>query len=259
MEILKCILLSIWICTVLISNIMMESCSKRGPQNRTPTNFTVYKRTLTIIADGVRVSLKKAPWPDTWENFWNDAGSSTVKFGRKFIKWADEEYGFNATALTDEQLTNGDEVDLGEFIYTPYMPDITYRVISETTKTKMTYYRNTQVRDAAFVLIAKKSFNSSGNLRETIQEGAILFMGVYIIDTSKECGLSKKPEVISFTCNMDPRTDNGFGPFVCDMFSRKYGVGEQIGLSVVTSPNYFKVASVMFFPPAASITGLDKP
>ncbi|CAH1773779.1 unnamed protein product [Owenia fusiformis] len=235
------------------SKKMSGSCTKRkGPKNRTPTNFTVYERTFTIVADGVRLSFTKAPWPKTWQDFWHDIGSSAVKFGREFIMWAEEKYGIDANAVTDDQLTNGDEVDLGDFIFSPYKPDISFRVITETTPSRVKYYRNTEVDDGAFLIIPKVpyTYKATGGLNVTIPEGAIVFMGAYLMETDQECGFSSEPDVITFTTKTYLKYDeNGFGPLDCDMYHRKYGVGEQLGLGVEKPPNHFKEASVIFFPP----------
>ncbi|CAH1797618.1 unnamed protein product [Owenia fusiformis] len=241
--------------SIFISNIVVTvnaSCSKnKGPKNLTPTNYTVYKKTFTIIADGVRISSMPTLWPKSWQDFWEDTGSTAVIKGRDFINWAQERYGIDAYALTDEQLTNGEEVDLGGFVFRPYMPapkELNFRLLTETTKRRVKFYRNTEVREAAFVLHINAEYNSTGTVKVTIPSGAVIFLGAYLIDTTKECGFNSNADIIIFTTKTYLQRIGGMAPLHFDTISNKYGVGELIGSSIA-SPSFFKESAVLFFPP----------
>ncbi|CAH1778031.1 unnamed protein product [Owenia fusiformis] len=253
------------LCILLLNAILgahtkreRASCSKRKPpKNKTPTDFKVYKKTYTVVADGFLAS-RAEPWPKTWQNFWDDFESSAVTYGREVISWLNERYGIDASALTDKQLGNGEEVKvgLGSFTFRPMIFDknvLNYRLLAETTGNTARLFRNTSIEMASYMFQAKETYTSTGSENVTIPKGAFVFKGGYIFYPDAECGSNDTPELITFVSKMYYLIDNnGFGQMDCDLFSEKYGAGNQIGMDVfssfLTPPVTYRHSSVIFFP-----------
>ncbi|CAH1802028.1 unnamed protein product, partial [Owenia fusiformis] len=213
-----------------------EPCSTKTPcMDTTPTNFTVYKKTFSLISEGPAISHFNRT--DLFHNFFKRVGitsrSDIIKKGREFVTNMKEKYGVDLSGLTDTQLYLGETVDMGDFPFLPVVFESTMRVITETTPTQASYYRNAKAYMAGYRLHPKKSMSlSCGSWKGAISKDSALWVSWMVLETNEDCESSTEPDVYTvFQAAPDVMMD-GLYPIVSEIYSDKYGMGKVHGISV---------------------------
>ncbi|CAH1784134.1 unnamed protein product [Owenia fusiformis] len=227
------------------------SCSTRKPlRNTTPTNFTVYEKTFSLIAGGEKLPI----YLNTTEDFHEFlkqgkiiSRSDIIAFGKVFITNMKETYGVDVSGLTDTQLYLGETGDIGGFTFYGGAADNDARVITETTSTLVKYYRNSRFQMGGYILRSKKSMTLSGGKWEgTIPKGANLWLALMVLDVDKECGFSKEPEVFTIYQIFPYIVKDNISALMWTVYSDKYGWGKLHGLSVFLDT--YTLAAIIRFP-----------
>ncbi|CAH1784135.1 unnamed protein product [Owenia fusiformis] len=222
----KLIIVSIFLLSQYAAATGQFPCARKPCKNTIPTNFTVYEKTFSIIAEGPATGHFNRT--DLFHDFFARAGitsqSEIVAKGREFVANMMTKYGVDVSGLTDTQLYLGETVDLGDFIFLTAVIENSMRVITETTPTQAKYYRNAKGQMAGYRLHPKMSMTLSGGSWEgTISQDSALWVSWMVLETDEDCGFpggfSTKPEVFTvFQAAPDVIVD-GLYPIVSDISS----------------------------------------
>ncbi|CAH1773696.1 unnamed protein product [Owenia fusiformis] len=207
-------------------------------------NFT--DRTLSFLYDGdpIEFSATSEVLNKTWKLFRVRSRSEIVKKGRDFVKYL-KEFGIDLNSLTDEQLYQGQPVDLGDYTCFAFTFKFKLRALTETMPyRRVKYYKNTYLREIGFMAKAKRPITLKGKWNGTIQKDEGLYLINYFIPNS-ECGFVEEPDIIEGRALWPYYAGNGFSHFGMEVFSNKYGRGTLMGVDTHAS-SFTSTVTILF-------------
>ncbi|CAH1787776.1 unnamed protein product, partial [Owenia fusiformis] len=148
--------------------------------------------------------------------------------GREFVEYL-KEFGIDVSSLTDEQLCQGQPVDLGDYKVFAFILKAKLRTVTETMPhRRVKYYKNTYLVEMGFVAVAKRPI---GKWNGTIPIGGGFFTTNYLLPNN-ECDFIEEPDIIEGRALWPFYIENGFGYFGMDVYSNKYGHGTLKGVEI---------------------------
>ncbi|CAH1773695.1 unnamed protein product, partial [Owenia fusiformis] len=191
---LSCPLIPKWIkyCFVKFGDSSKCNICKREAMQEGNSTET----TLSFLSDGDPSELSAAPrvLHKTWKLFGVKSRSEIVKKGRECVEYL-KEYGIDVSSLTDEQLYQGQPVDLGDYTFLGFISKTKLRAVTETTPhRRVKYYKNAYCTEIGFGALAKKPITLIGKWNGTIPKDGGFFTASFLIPNN-ECGFMEEPDI----------------------------------------------------------------
>ncbi|CAH1780845.1 unnamed protein product [Owenia fusiformis] len=209
------------------------------------TNLT--ERILSFVADGkpqaLFASIKN--FHDTWKLCGVNTKLQIVKKGREFVEFIKKRFGIDASTLTDEQLYQGQPVELSGYLFFGFVFDTKLRTVTEITQGlgKVTNYNGPHSNEIGFAVTARKTIASKGQWTGTIPRGAFMYTRSILLP---KCDNTETDVIEGSTTYPLYIDSDGFASFEYVVYSEKYGQGVMHGEEIHSQAAYVVSMTMKF-------------
>ncbi|CAH1778205.1 unnamed protein product [Owenia fusiformis] len=169
-------------------------------------------------------------------------------YGREFVEFVKQRFGIDISALTDEQLYQGQPVDFGDYLFSGFVFDDKLRAVTEITHglRKVTFYNDTHNKEIGFTVNARKDIVSRGQWTGTIRKNSFVYTGSILLPKC-ECE-NTESDVIEGSTTYPWHVDaNGIASFEYAIYSDKYGHGVLHGVEIHSQAAHVELMTMKFF------------
>ncbi|CAH1781337.1 unnamed protein product [Owenia fusiformis] len=239
------------LCIFYIENVHVlaseEACTVRQTSSDLlETNST--ERLLSFAVDEKFKSHSIKEFHDTWKLFGVNTKSDIVRKGREFAEFVKQRFGIDISALTDEQLYQGQLVDLGDVVFSGFVFDDKLRLVTEIMHgvRKVTYYNDTRSMEIGFVLRATRSMASKGQWIGTFLKDAIVSSCNIHLPKSK-CDNAEADIIVGTATYPWYVDEDGFTSYEYAVYSNKHGQGILHGIGMKFQAAGVDTVTMKFF------------